>query len=259
MTAHRPARINPDTLPVLVLASALTAALAVTSFLLTFAALSDVARWAAVPDSLAWAVPVMLDGAIVVYTLAVLVARARGERAVPAWIGLAGFTAVSVIANAAHAADVPPAVQAALGVTIAGLAPLAVMLATHTLARLIVAHDRPTEAATDLEHTADVAQLEHAADVFTDTAPLSVVEPSALALAPVAAAAAPARATTTVKAPRWDDLDTSKTLARELRAEGLSVRAIAERVGLSKTTVANTVRDVIPNGAPACPTPPPPA
>lgn len=245
--SHRPARINPDSFPVLVVAVVITVALALTSFLLSYSGLVAVAEWAAVPAWLAWAVPVTIDGAILVYTLAALVFRARAESARVAWASLSLFTGLSVAANAAHAWDAGAADgRAVLGAIIAGLAPVAVLLTTHTIARLIIARPAPVadverwdtvELAPFVEaHAATLRELAEA----TDTPPhLVAPEP---APRPVVAAtrnpsARPARGPVMGKA-----LDARNARIRELAAtEGLSTRAIAERVGCSKSTVARVL------------------
>jgi hypothetical protein len=124
----------------LVIAVVVTGILGAVSFALSYAGLVEVAAWARVPAWLAWAVPVVVDGAILVYTIAALVFRARGEAARVEWSALAGFASLSVVANGVHAWDGAPVwMRTTLGVGIAGLAPIAVLLATHTLARLVIA------------------------------------------------------------------------------------------------------------------------
>lgn len=138
--SHRPARINPDSLGVLIVATVLTVGLAAVSFLLSFNGLSDAAAWANVPPWLAWGIPAYVDGAILVYTVAALVFRARGESARMAWASLALYASLSVAANGVHAwPTAPEEVKVTLGVLLAALAPVAVLLTTHTIARLIVA------------------------------------------------------------------------------------------------------------------------
>lgn len=133
-------RINPDSRAVLVVATVATAALALVSFLLSFNGLADAASWANVPSWLAWAIPAYVDGAILVYTLAALVFRARGESARLEWTALGVFAALSVAANGVHAWTAAPAMlQVTLGVLLAALAPVSVVITTHTIARLVVA------------------------------------------------------------------------------------------------------------------------
>lgn len=281
IAARRPARINPDTLPVLIVAVVLTTGLAASSFALTFAALLDVAGWANVNPALAWAVPVMLDAAIVVYTLAVLVHRARRERAITEWAALAGFTGVSVVANAAHAGAVPVEWQAIIGTVVAGLAPVAVLLATHTIARLIVApvtdadtirDSRIVDTAASADGGTEDVDVELDADASVDvdvrTAAVAVPvdtndgadtdadtdaddedgprpsAPAPVVDAPVAVSGRPVvvrrhsgpRPRGGVRAvDRMDDIV-------RLRRAGLSVRAIAEQVGLGKSAVAKLLQ-----------------
>ena len=138
--SHRPARINPDSLGPLIVAVTLTALLAGVSFLLSFNGLADAATWANVPDWLAWGVPAYVDGAILVYTVAALIFRARGESARLAWASLALYASLSVAANGVHAwPTAPEELKVALGVLLAALAPVAVLLTAHTIARLILA------------------------------------------------------------------------------------------------------------------------
>ncbi|MCF4122033.1 DUF2637 domain-containing protein [Antribacter sp. KLBMP9083] len=130
----------------------LTTTLGAVSFVLSYSGLVEVADWASVPDFLAWTVPVTIDASILVYTLAVFIFRARGESTATAWWSLIGFTTVSVAANAAHAWDASlHDWHGYAGAGIAGLAPVSVLLTTHTLAELIVA--RPAH-----RHAPDTAQ-----------------------------------------------------------------------------------------------------
>lgn len=136
-----PARINPDSPITLSAAIVLIGLLMIVSFTMSSTALMDVARWAAIPRRLAWALPVLIDGAIIVFTLAMLIFRARGESTVFAWSGLAGFTGVSVAANAAHAAASGEVSdwRTWVGAALAGLTPGMVALIVHLMTDLGVA------------------------------------------------------------------------------------------------------------------------
>ncbi|WP_336628488.1 MULTISPECIES: DUF2637 domain-containing protein [unclassified Microbacterium] len=143
-------RIQPDSRPVLIIATVITALLAAVSFLLSFNGLAEAASWANVPAWLAWALPAYVDGAILVYTVAALVFRSRGDDARLEWAALALFAALSVAANGVHAWTAAPAwLQVALGVTLAALAPVSVLLTTHTIAKLIVAPPHVAEETSD--------------------------------------------------------------------------------------------------------------
>lgn len=195
----------------LVVALVGTVTLFAVSFLLSYAGLAEAAGWARVPGELSWAVPVTIDGSILVYTIAAWVFRARGESARLAWAALTLFAVLSVVANAVHAwGDSPDALRTALGMVIAGLAPVAVVLTTHTIGRLIIA---PPDA--------------EAADAVLEPEPprADVVE-----IPPVL-----------VEVPDAEPEDRDARIIA-LRAEhNLSYAAIADTVGVSKTTVSRVL------------------
>lgn len=245
MSQHRPSRINPDTLPVLVLAVLLTAGLAGVSFTISYAALREVSAWATVPAALAWTVPVMLDAATVVYLLAVVVKRARHERAAGAWAALALWTAVSVAANAAHAYGVPDELQRLVGTVVAALAPIAVLLATHTIADLIVARtDAPSAVVADTDTSAASAEEEAAytysgadedsspdtTDTNGSSGPTSTSGPSDVR-----------RHTSPRPRTRGRTAEHRDVILR-LAADGNSGYAIANKLGIGKTAVYELLR-----------------
>lgn len=188
MTRPGTSRIDPDTRPVVLAAVAIIAVLGGVSFAVSFSGLVAVAAWAELPEPMHWAVPVFVDGAVLAYTLAILVQRGRGERTRFSWTALGLFTLVSVAANGAHVLGTGDATdwRTWVGAGMAALAPLGVLAATHTVADLAVA--RPTAGQ-------ERAAVDH-------------VEPDRVAE------------------------------ARRLRDEGLSHRAIAARLEVSKSTVA---------------------
>lgn len=203
--SHRPARVNPDTRGALTAAMLATSALVSISFVLSFAGLSALAPWAAVPGHLSSLVPLFIDGAILVYTYSALAARARHESAARPWTWVALWTLVSSAANAAHAWSFGPGGwQGIVGASLAALFPIGSLLGCHEIADRMIA--RPTP------------------DNLPDT-PVRVSTP--------AGTAAVLTVPTTVA-----DRD-ARVLA--LHADGLSVRAIAAQIGVSKTTVHNVI------------------
>lgn len=136
---HAPARINPDTRTALLAAMGATSVLVAVSFVLSFAGLSALAPWAAVPRHLAPLVPLFIDGAILVYTYSALAARARDEPPVRPWTWVALWTLVSSAANAAHAwAMGPSGWQGIVGAVLAGLFPIGSLLGTHEIAHRMI-------------------------------------------------------------------------------------------------------------------------
>ncbi|MDQ8040608.1 DUF2637 domain-containing protein [Cellulosimicrobium sp. XJ-DQ-B-000] len=214
MSGHQPARINPDTRAALGVAMLATSALVSISFVLSFAGLSALAPWAAVPGHLSPLVPLFIDGAILVYTYSALAARARHESAARPWTWVALWTLVSSTANAAHAwAMGPGGWEGIVGATLAGLFPIGSLLGCHEIADRMIA--RPG-------HQPDTT-------VPTPDTPVQlVVHP-----VPDTSAALLENVPTTVT-----DRD-ARIL--ELHGAGLSVRAIAGQTGVSKTTVHNVI------------------
>lgn len=135
------ARINPDSKPVLYLVLSVTTVIAAVAFAVSFAGLAAVSAWAQIPPRLSWALPVFVDGAILGFTIMILVFRARGESTLFAWVVLIAFTLISVGANGAHAyaEGAPDDWRTVIGSGLAGLAPAGLAVFIHGIARLLVA------------------------------------------------------------------------------------------------------------------------
>ncbi|QOI66968.1 membrane protein [Microbacterium phage GardenState] len=240
------ARIQPDSRAVLVVATVLTALLALVSFLLSFHGLAEAATWANVPGWLAWAIPAYVDGAILVYTLAALVFRARGESARLEWGALAVFAALSVAANGVHAwTAAPAALQVTLGVLLAGLAPVSVLLTTHTVAKLVVAPPTPAEAeVAELEAVAPEVAVEWREAEVPTLATRAEAAERLMAAPPADPLPAPASSSLVDHLEPADALDPIEARNARIRAlddGNRSIRAIAAEVGVSKSTVSRVL------------------
>ncbi|MFT3889018.1 MAG: DUF2637 domain-containing protein [Arachnia sp.] len=129
-----------------------TVLIAAGAFWLSFTALADLARRSGVDAGQAWAWPVIVDGLIVVATVAV-VALAGQKAAWYPWTLLAGGALISVTANALHAivaadADVP----GVLAACVAAVPPLVLLASTHLTVVLVRSRPAdPTEEAEDAE------------------------------------------------------------------------------------------------------------
>jgi hypothetical protein len=141
----------------------ITASIGVASFVLSFAALRDLAARAGIPEQLAWLWPLIVDGTILQATMAVVVLAGYQDQAHSRryfWTVLTCAAAVSVGANALHA--VMPAgapMEPWLAAAIAVVAPVSLLAATHGLS-LLSRIPGPAEAGgagTDDEHAADAA------------------------------------------------------------------------------------------------------
>lgn len=218
-TTVTPARINPDS-PTLV-RSVVTAVgvLASASFVAGVPGLLHVASWAQLPSTLRWVVPLLLDGALLIYGAVVVVQRARQERARFAWAVLTSLTAASVAAQVAHVMDTVGGAgwQTTAGAALAGSFPLLVFASTHTVLGLAVA-PTPTR--------------KRRAAAQTST-------PRTAAPAPKADAVPPVRSVTQegpnppVRAVGGAVRDRAVEMARS----GMSQRAIAQALGVSKSSV----------------------
>lgn len=215
--------INPDSKLALRVVVIVTAMLALVSFAVSFAGLVAVAEWAAIPGWLAWALPAFVDGAIIVYTIAMLVFRSRGHSTVFAWTALLTFTAVSVAANAAHAYAEGNAGswQTWVGAGLAGLAPAGVAVAIHTIAMLTV---RPSETAAT--HVAPATEKGEQPSHYERQVPMR----------PAHAERSPGE-----NAKELDGDLVARALT--LREQGLSQKAIGDELGRGKTTIGRWLRE----------------
>lgn len=163
-TKHSP-RINPDSLRTLWFTVGLIIVLGITSFLVSFNGLLDVAAWVGLPHSLRWTVPGFIDVSILAYSMAAVIHKARGERVTATWVSLAVFTLISVVANAIHAISKGEGTtmpQIVIGATIAAAAPIAVFAATEELSRLAFrAPTHPLEQTTSIIEDEQTTALEH--------------------------------------------------------------------------------------------------
>ena len=117
-----------------------TVLIAAFAFWLSFTALSDLARRSGVDAGQAWAWPLIVDGLIVVATVAVVALDGQRAAWYP-WLLLMAGTSVSVTANALHAvvaadADVPDVLAAC----VAAVPPLVLLASTHLTVVLVRAH-----------------------------------------------------------------------------------------------------------------------
>lgn len=117
----------------------LTSLIALGAFWLSFTALTDLAVRAGVQPGQAWVWPLIVDGVIVVATVAViaLVGHGRAVSAYP-WALLLAGAAVSVLANVAHAVVIADGtVPAALAGAVAAVPPATLVASTHLSAVLL--------------------------------------------------------------------------------------------------------------------------
>jgi hypothetical protein len=137
---RRTARINPDAIPVLATAVVLVGVLMISSFVVSFSGIYEVSSWTGLPVFLQWLPALFIDAAILAYTIALVVFKARGESTLRTVIALIAFAGISVVANIAHTVSFWDGeltdFRAWIGVLITAAAPIAVLLAAEEIARL---------------------------------------------------------------------------------------------------------------------------
>ncbi|MFB7893683.1 DUF2637 domain-containing protein [Microbacterium sp. NPDC056044] len=188
------------------------------AFWLSFTSLADLARRSGLRVEQAWAWPLIVDGIIVVATVAVVVLAGTRAAWYP-WMLLFAGALISVIGNALHAVVTATSeVPLVLAAAVAAVPPLVLLAITHLTSVLT-------------RHASTAAPHESAIDVERRPARVAGEE---LELHAIAAQASSAL----VKAGRDD--------AAELRASGWSNRAIAQRLGVHPSTVGRWLHNQLP-------------
>jgi hypothetical protein len=137
----------------------ITVVIATASFVLSFSSLWNLAARSAWPTRLAWLWPVIVDGTVVLATMAIVALASygsqRGDRRF-FWAVLCAAAVVSVSGNAVHAL-IPGGAPLVpwLSAVIACVPPIALLATTHTLAILWrLRPDKPVDPATHLRESA---------------------------------------------------------------------------------------------------------
>lgn len=189
-----------------------TVFIAAGAFWLSFTALADLARRSGIDAGQAWAWPLIVDGIIVVATVAVVALASQRRPTWYPWTLLAAGAVVSVTANAIHAiiaADTDvPSVPAA---SVAAIPPLVLLSITH----LTVILTRPVP---------DPAARERGEDVTGSAMPDEAATADVPAAQEVEVSVVPAR-----------DRRAESVQLREV--EGWSNKQIARHLGVHPSTV----------------------
>ncbi|MGO1908165.1 MAG: DUF2637 domain-containing protein [Brevibacterium linens] len=227
-----------------------TVAIGAGAFWLSFVALADLAERSGIARGQSWIWPLLVDGLIVVATVAVVALDGRRAAWYP-WALLIGGAGVSVTANAAHAilaADL--AVPAMLAAVVAAIPPLVLLAATHLTVVLTrkadgqellptAPKDAPVPAAVENAETPEEA--ERAPELTDDSEAQTPPALSPPAPAVVAEIEAPPDASEGAGSGR-------RVRAEELRAAGWSNKRIAREVGVHPSTVGRWFSTSVPGG-----------
>jgi uncharacterized membrane protein YidH (DUF202 family) len=160
----------------------ITIGIGAASFVLSFAALRDLAARAGIPGQLAWLWPMIVDGTILQATMAVVALAGHRDQERSRryfWIVLSSSAAVSVGANALHA--VIPGTQPLspwLAAAIAVVAPVSLLATTHGLSLLIRVPRRPEAVWWPVEPTDDHEADDSPATSSPPTFAVAATEPS---------------------------------------------------------------------------------
>jgi len=230
-------------------ANAGTVFIAAGAFWLSFTALTDLAARSGIHSGQAWAWPLIVDGIIVVATVAA-VALAGQRSAWYPWLLLGFGAAVSVTANAIHAiVAAAPGVPPALAASVASVPPVVLLAITH-LTVLLNRHraqqraraTKPEESPTGRAARTAVVPPAEPAPVLPAPVPapravgpiLPPVRPEPKPAAPVPAPMVPASKPQRSAAASGAE---NRARAEVLRAEGMSNKKIAKVLGVHPSTV----------------------
>lgn len=271
VTHPKAARISPDSRAIAYGAAALASAIYLGAFTTSFFGQASLAKFMLIPEQLQYVAPAVIDLALILFTMATLVRRSRGESTLITNLMTSFWTGVSITANIAHIL-IPAGPQSSwyagtyAGAALSALMPLAALGASLVIENVLIARPEPetvAEPAVAAKRVTSpspaVAQSKPKAAAHTsapspanDASP--VVEPGAEAMAPVqapraAVAAAPLPASNTPqvrrsvgaptvdwevlsRAERWDLVQSMKE-----RDSTLSNPVIAEQLGVSLSTI----------------------
>ena len=126
----------------------MVACLAALAFVLSFSSLRDLAASAGVAPHLTWLWPLVVDGNIVINTVAGMVLRPRGRRVTwYPWTALIVFAAISVTGNALHAGATTGRAELGVGVAaaVSAVPALALLQSTHLFVLMLSPGSRRAE------------------------------------------------------------------------------------------------------------------
>ncbi|SUB55080.1 DUF2637 domain-containing protein [Nocardia brasiliensis] len=189
------------------------------AFVLSFAALRDLAILANTPKRWAWLFPVIVDGTIIQATVGALVLAKSRERRWFLWV-LGVGALVSIAGNSLHAVAAGRILPWWAAALVAAIAPISLLVDTHGLAVLFRA-----------------AQQDSAPEPLVDAAPEPDPVPAPVAVGSAASPAKPSVPPRRKASIRRDPRKVAQAVA--MYAEGKKFAEIGRALGVSAQTAAN--------------------
>lgn len=216
------------------------------SFVLSYAALSTLAGWMALPVYLGPLLPVFIDGAIIVYTYAAIAARAEGESSIRPWMWVGLWTAVSAGANTAHAwLNGPQGYEGIVGAVLAGLIPIGSLLGTHEIAdRIIIRPGCDVDTGVKARPTRPVSKPSRVVKAAPSTADTPVSKPVDTPVStPVSSGGVnlDSGPIPTMSNLSTLDIEARDMLIVQMDTDGVPKSDIAKKLGVSRQTVYNAL------------------
>lgn len=213
------------------------------AFWLSFTALADLAVRSGIASGQAWIWPLLVDGLIVVSTVAVVALDGHRSAWYP-WALLIAGALVSVTANAAHALVAADAtVPGVLAATVASVPPLVLLASTH-LTVVLIRSTRPHTPATVPSDVSDAPVVEqasfHSPPEPIDAAPAMLPrlpKPAPLGADNEAKATTPFPLENAEPPASEEPSDVRRARAASLRNAGWSNKRIARELDVHPSTV----------------------
>lgn len=150
MTYPKPARISPDSRPIAYGAAGVAAAIYSGAFVSSFFGQASLAAYMLIPHDLQYVVPAVVDLGLILFTLATLVRKSRGESTVLTNMATGFWTLVSITANIFHVL-IPAGPQSSwtagtfAGAALSALMPLAALGASLVIENVLIAQPAPVQ------------------------------------------------------------------------------------------------------------------
>jgi hypothetical protein len=207
------------------LTAGLVAILALFAFILSYSSLQHLAAQHGLPGWLSYLWPLLLDFAMLVFSLAILRANLRQERAIYPWTLTIAFAGLATLANILDVTNLglPPVLVAA---SVKALAPIALVLAFELLMTMLRAEVKRAAVSQSL---ADLSQERETARVKLAQAQAEVQEE-------VNRLTAQVDSLTTKRADLHTELNTLRQTRRQLAADSLISRSDSVRKPVSEQT-----------------------